>query len=216
MGSPAHCHTKGIKHCTPKTRTRFLASVAALLMAGGLTAATAATASAGTPTPTPTATVAPSPFGALHLRPEAWIIHSSTAEPAGDVVARGPVRGTGTGNFAPGVNVLTLTGPAGSVRLLKTPLGPLVVNWGTCTASLHQTGRWVLLGRTGADRRAFGFGTYTADVQAILARGLFGRCLGLRVRPVDVDTHVIGTGRAAILRFGLLAPRLTPALTPVS
>lgn len=196
---------------TPKTRTRFLASVAALLMAGGLTAASAATASAS-PTPTPT----PAPLGALHLRPEVFIIHSSTAEPAGDVVARGPVRGSGTGNFANGPDVLSLSGPAGTVRLLHTPLAPLTVDMATCTASLHQTGRWVLLGRSGADRRAFGFGTYTADVDAILARGFFGNCLGLRVRPVDVDTHVIGVGRAAQLRLGVLAPRVTPALVPAS
>lgn len=178
----------------------------------GLTMAGAASASTPTPTPTPTVRTLP----ALHLRAETFIIHSSTAEPAGDVVATGPVRGTGTGNFANGPDVLTLTGPVGSVRLFHSPLGPLTVDLGTCTASLHQTGRWALFGRSGADRRAFGFGTYTADVQAILARGIFGQCLGLRVRPVDVDVHVLGTGRAAILRFGLFAPRLTPALTPVS
>ena len=84
----------------------------------------------------------------------------------------------------------------------------------TCTASLHQTGRWALVGRTGADRHAFGFGTYVLDEDAILARGLFGNCLGLRVRPVDVDVHVLGTGKA--VNFVRIFPRLTPALVPAS
>lgn len=195
-------------------RTMLLAGGAAAALALGIAPAAMAT----TPSPSPTATVTPSPapLRLLHLRPETFIIHSSTAEPAGDGVFVGPVRGASVGNFAPGPDLESLTGPTGTVRLFHTPLAPLVIDWGTCTATSVTTGRWALIGRSGADRRAFGFGTYQASVYAILARGFFGNCLGLRVAPVDVDTHVIGTGRAAQLRFGLFAPRLTPALTPAA
>src|SRR5215475_11265744 len=159
---------------THRKRTRFLALAGAVLGAAALTAsmATAASASPRTdPSPSPTETVsAPAPLRALHLRPETFIIHSSTANPAGDGVFRGPVRGASVGNFANGVDLESLTGPTGTVRLVHTPVGPLVIDWGTCTASLHQVGRWALFGRSGADRRAFGFGTYTLDADAILAR----------------------------------------------
>jgi hypothetical protein len=198
-------------------RTILVAGGAAAALALGV--APAAMASTPSPSPSPTATVvtpSPAPLRLLHLRPETFIIHSSTAEPAGDGVFTGPVRGASVGNFAPGVDLESLTGPVGTVRLFHTDLAPLVIDWATCTATADTTGRWALIGRSGADRRAFGFGTYTASVYAILARGFFGQCLGLRVRPVDVDTHVIGTGRAAQLRFGLLAPRLTPALAPAA
>jgi hypothetical protein len=194
-----------------------------MLMAGGAAAAlalgVAPAAMATTPSPSPTATVTPSPapLRLLHLRPETFIIHSSTAEPAGDGVFVGPVRGASVGNFDdPGADLESLTGPTGTVRLFHTPLAPLVINWGTCTATASTTGRWALVGRSGADRRAFGFGTFTADVDAILARGFFGNCLGLRVAPVDVDTHVIGTGRAVQLHRGIFAPRLSPSLTPAA
>lgn len=193
-----------------RIRTMLVAAGGAAALALGLAPAAMAT----TPTPTPTAS--PAPLRLLHLRAETFIIHSSTAEPAGDGVFTGPVRGTSVGNFDPGPNVQSLTGPVGTVRLFSTPLAPLVVDPASCTASSVTTGRWALIGRTGADRRAFGFGTYTASVYAILARGFFGQCLGLRVPARYVDTHVIGTGRAAQLHRGLFAPRLTPALAPAA
>jgi hypothetical protein len=175
----------------------------------------ATAASAGvTPSPSPSPThlrVAP-----LHFRAETFIIHSSTAEPGGDGVFTGPVHGASVGNFAPGPDLESLTGPTGTVRLFHTPLSPLVVDLATCTASLDQTGRWALIGRSGADRRAFGFGSFHASVFEILARGPSGRCLGLRVAPVDVDVHVLGTGRAIQLGRFQFAPRLSPALTPAA
>lgn len=197
-------------------RTIMVAAGAAAALALGV--APAAMATTPTPSATPTVTPSPAPLRLLHLRPETFIIHTSTADPGGAVVAVGPVRGTGTGAFGRTSSVLSLTGPVGTVRLLHTRLAPLVVDLASCTASSVTTGRWALIGRSGADVRAFGFGTYRASVVAILARGLFGRCLGLslRARPVAVDTQVIGTGQAAQLRLGLFAPRLTPALAPAA
>jgi hypothetical protein len=201
-------------------RFRYLAAAAAAaVVVGGFAPA----AMADTPTPTATPSVAapvvtpsPAPLRRLHLRPETFIIHSSTAEPAGDGVFVGPVHGASVGNFDPGADVESLTGPTGTVELFHTALAPLVIDWATCTASADSTGRWALVGLSGADRRAFGFGTYRASEFAILARGFFGQCLGLRVAPVDTDTHVIGTGRAVQLHRGFFAPRLTPSLLPAS
>jgi len=199
--------------------------IRSLLLAGvtvaALGAGTVPAALAGTPTPSPSPSVvavtpspSPAPLRLLRFRPEAFIVHASTGDPAGTVFASGPVRGTGVGNFEPGPDVWSLTLPTGTVRVLHTPLGAPVVDPATCTATLTQTGRWVILGRSGADLRAFGFGTYSATVRQILPR-FFGRCL-VHARALDTDVQVLGTGRAVVLRLGLLFPRLTPALLPAS
>jgi hypothetical protein len=132
------------------------------------------------------------------------------------VFATGPVRGIGTRlQVTPNDDTWTLTGPAGTVRVLHSGVGAPVVDPATCTATLDQTGRWALIGLTGSDRRAFGFGLFRVHLVSILQRGLFGRCL-VRARPLWTDLQVIGTGRAAILRVGLHRPALTPALTPAT
>ena|SRR5215467_11056638 len=199
---------------------RRLAVVGAVSL--GALALAAGTASAGTPSPSPspteTVTTAPAPapthLSLRHLRAETFIIHSSTLEPGGDGVFAGPVHGASVGNFDNGPDAESLTGPVGAVRLFHTRVGPLVVDWATCTASLHQTGRWALVGVSGADRFSFGFGRYTLDADAILARSRSGRCLGLRVDPLDVDVHVLGTGQAINLRGPFIAPHLSPSLLP--
>jgi hypothetical protein len=132
------------------------------------------------------------------------------------VFASGPVRGIGTRlQVSATDDTWTLTGPTGTVRVLHSPVGAPVVDPATCTGTLDATGRWALIGLTGSDRRAFGFGVFRVRIVEILSRGLFGRCL-VRARPQWVDLQVLGTGRAAILRFGVRHPALTPALTPAA
>jgi hypothetical protein len=209
---------------THDSRTRFprLAVAAVALAAAGLLAGSTAASAGVTPSPSPTETETVTPVPAptpthlslRHLKAETFIIHSSTLEPGGDGVFTGPVRGASVGNFANGPDDESLTGPTGVVRLFHTPVGPLVIDWASCTASLHQTGRWALLGVSGSDRFSFGFGRYTLDEDAILARSHRGRCLGLRVDPLDVDVHVLGTGQAVNLRGPFIEPRLGPSLMP--
>lgn len=188
----------------------------AVALALGLTAAAA---SASTPTPTPTPTVsAPAPRALPLLRPEVFVIHADTSTlPGGTVFAAGPVRGTGTDPaWLPGTtrDTFALTGPTGTVRILHSRIGTPTVDPASCTATLDQTGRWALFGRSGADRFAFGFGTFRLALREILPR-LRGVCL-TAARPLWVDVTVLGTGRAVNIHRLLLAPRLTPSLTPVS
>lgn len=193
---------------TRNFRFRFplvVASVAALL-ALGATAAAAGT----TPSPSPTPVASP-----LHFQREAFIAHANTADPGGTVFARGPVRGIGTGNFTdPAPDQWNLTGPTGTVRVFHGRIGAPVVNFPTCTASLDQTVRWALIGRSGADRFAFGFGTARVSIREILFRTRSGICLPRVV--LWQDAQVLGVGQAVNLRHHFRAPLLTPALLPVS
>lgn len=198
---------------THTKRSRFLALVGSVVgVAGLVTVGLAGSASASpTPTPSPTLRVAP-----LHFRPEAFVIHVSTGTPGGQVVALGPVHGAGTGNLDNGPDVWSLTGPTGTVRVLHSPVGPLVVDRASCTASLDQTVRWALIGQTGADRRSFGFGTATVVERAILPRSpRFGFCL-THATPTFTEEIVLGSGRAVNLPRFRPFPHLSPALLPVS
>jgi hypothetical protein len=203
---------------------RLVIVAAASTGAVALALGTAAAASAGvTPTPTPTPAVtspapSPSPLSLRLLRPEAFIVHAdSSTLPDGTVFATGPVRGTGTDPaWTPGTtrDTFDLTGPTGTVRVLHSRIGTPVVDPAACVATLDQTGRWALFGRSGADRFAFGFGTFRLAYRAILARTRSGRCLPDITRWVDLD--VLGTGQAVNFHRVFIAPRLGPALTPVS
>lgn len=197
---------------THNRRSRFLVAAASLLGVTALAATMATSASAGvTPSPSPTVTTpAPTPRPVLHFHPQAFIAHSNTADPGGTVALFGVINGLGTGNFANGpADVWSLTGPARTLHVFHSPVGPLVRNPFTCTASLDQRGRWALVGP-----RVFAFGSYRLHEVAILGRGLFGRCLPRVVRWSDVQ--VIGVGQGARLPRFALAPHLSPSLTPVS
>jgi len=161
-------------------------------------------------TMTGSASAAPLPF-----HPEGFILNASSIDPDGTVVAVGPVHGVGTGNFDPGPDVWSLAGPTGTVRVVHSALDPLTVDPATCTASLDQTVRWALVGRTGADRFSFGFGTAKVTERALLRHTRSGRCL-VRSEPRAWDMLVIGTGEALNVHRVFAVPRLSPALTPVS
>jgi hypothetical protein len=188
---------------------------AGIIMAStlGALALAAGAASASTPSPSPSPSV--SPFVTLPFGAQTFIVHSNTAGPAGTVAAFGRINGTGVGNFAPGPDPWVLTGPASTLRVFHTSLAPLVVDLRSCTASAVTTGRWALVGRSGI-RRVFGFGTYSATEVAALARGLFGRCLGLSRPARWDDVQVLATGRVERLRLFGPFPVLSPRLTPVS
>jgi hypothetical protein len=211
-----------------RLRFRRLVLVAATTTgAVALAAGLATSASAGvdpSPTPTPVVTESspppsPTPLFRLRLRPEAFIVHADTSTlPGGTVFATGRVRGSGTDPaWLPGstADTFALSGPVGTVNVLHSRIGDPVVDFGNCTAELDQTGRWVFLGGTGADARAFGFGSFRLREVVIYQRGLFGRCL-LRAAPLWRDVQVLGVGRATLLRLHVFAPRFGPALLPVS
>jgi hypothetical protein len=211
---------------TRMIRFRFRRLVVVAAATGGAAALAlgmSSSARADTPSPSPTPVVtspapSPSPLSLRLLRPEVFIVHAdSSTLPDGTVFATGPVRGTGTDPaWTPGTtrDTFVLTGPTGSVRLLHSRIGTPVVDPAACVATLDQTGRWALFGRSGADRFAFGFGTFRLAYRAILARTRSGRCLPDVVRWADLD--VLGTGQAVNLHRVFLAPRLTPALVPAS
>jgi hypothetical protein len=198
-----------------RKRFRLAALGGAIVMGLGLVSATAVSASAGvTPSPTPSVSVTPVPAptpthrARFRLRPEAFILHVSTADP-GSVFATGPVRGRGSDvETSPTDATWNLTGPVGMFHVFHSPLGTPVVDAGSCTARLDQLGRFVVVGP-----RAFAFGTFRLREVVILQRGIFGRCL-VRSRPQWFDIQVLGVGRGASLRLHEHAPQFGPALMP--
>jgi hypothetical protein len=203
---------------THDSRKRFpRLAVAAVALAAGVALAGSTAASAGvtpSPSPTPTVTVtpvpAPTPRHVLHFRPQAFIVHADTANPGGTAFLSGVLNGLDLGNFADGPADVW-TGPTGTLHVFHTPAGPVTVDPFTCTANLDQTGRWALVGA-----RAFAFGRFHLTERAILARGIFGQCLGLRAEPRWFDVQVLGVGQALRLRLHERSPHLSPSLTPVS
>jgi hypothetical protein len=198
-------------------RRRFLLTGATALATFGLAATTAVSASAGvtpspspSPTPTETVTPVPAPSHHLRLRPEAFILHVSTADP-GTVFATGPVRGRGSDTeTSPTDSTWNLTGPVGTFHVFHSPLGTPVPDARSCTARLDQRGRFAVFGP-----RAFAFGTFRLREVVILARDRAGRCL-VRHRPQWFDIQVLGVGQGASLRLHERAPRFSPALLPVA
>jgi hypothetical protein len=198
-----------------RKRFRLAALGGAIVIGLGLVSATAASAGvtpSPSPSPTPTETVTPTPAPSHHhlrLRPEAFILHVSTAD-SGTVFATGPVRGRGSDvETSPTDSTWNLTGPVGTFHVFHSPIGTPVVDVGSCTARLDQRGRFAVFGP-----RAFAFGTFRLREVVILARDRAGRCQ-LRAEPQWFDIQVLGVGQGASLRLHERAPHFSPALQPV-
>ncbi len=130
---------------------------------------------------------------APRLHPESFYIFESTYDQAGSVEAYGPVDGFGSLQTpGPGLAVLDLAHPYGTVNVRHTPEPAPRINWRDCTETTYQEGYWRFAGGTGHDWGATGHGTFRLEDYAVLKRDRRGCELNAEPRYEQVSVQAEG------------------------